>query len=488
MEKKKTKFIYSIYSTHLLSLLIFILTFTMSCFFVWTLDDYFTVGIYDFKSALDYSINFGNGRFIGNFLVNFVMCRYVPDRIFRAVFIFGAILLTAMVIDGYRKRSILLSSLLYLGVGNEIFAQVFVWGHGFYNYVPPITLMLLGTYIIKRYYSGKQEHTVIVAIILGIIGISQQLFIENCTTINLIISLLMFIFVCHKKYKKAPALIYLIFNLIGTFIIFAIPEITGISEKIEGYRKIDGGIVQIIDGVVCLSNMLNSQLLLWEILSIILICLLIKKNKHKNKLILLSCIYMVVYPFLTIFHLFIENTVAFYTLDIALLLYFICVTVSLFKVFPKEHYKLLATVIMLTVLSLGQLLIVTPISTRCFFLTYVLISMLIIYINKELFNVISDERLLKINCIIVSVLCVIIYSILLFIYANVQKVDKERIKYVEEQLATGTTHIEMIDLPYEYFLYYANEPRYCGYVFNQGDKDDMTFSRINYEDYLAKKN
>lgn len=491
MKENKKKFIYSIYSTHILSLLIFALTLILSCFFVWTHDDYITVGIYDFKSAFDFSVNCGNGRFIGNFLVNFVMCRYIPDRIFRAVFIFGSVLLTALVADGYRKRSILLSSLLYLGIGNTIFRETFVWGHGFYNYIPPITLMLLGIYIIKQYYNNKQAYTPIIAIILGLVGFSQQLFVENCTTINLIIASFIFISVYYKKYKKSPALTYLVANIFGAFIMFAVPEMIGVSKNIDWYRKIDGGIkgyvINFIDNISIISETLNSQLLLWEILSIVLVGILVKKNKHRNKITFLSCVYMIIYPFLTIFYFALKKTIILYMLDIALLIYVFCIIFNICTLYPIKRYKVPIAIIILSILSAGQLVIVKPIASRCLLITYVLLSILTVYLNKKMFNMINSERLIRIMYTFISILCVVIYSILLFVYINIKGIDRERVKYAEEQIKTGTTHIEIINLPYTYFLHEPNESFSYGYMWNQGNRKDMTFSYIDYEDYLAKK-
>lgn len=488
MKNKLNRFLNSVYSTHLMVALIFVSFFILSLFFIWTHDDYTTVGTYSFMEAFNESVYFGNGRFLGNFFVNLLMPYRIIDKIVRTVLIGVIVVVSALIVDGYRKRSLLLSYLLYVGLGAEIFKQVFVWGHGFYNYVPPISLMLLSIYLLKRYYS-KEEKAYLYYAPLAILGVSQQLFAENTTTISCLIALIILAYVIHNKsHNKIPAIIHFSFSLLGAGLMFLAPKLLNVADKMDDYRKINGlseYISNAVNNIYDLLCILSMQTILFTVISAFLLILIIKKEIYKNKLkIVLIGGYLLLYPLISTIGY--KNQLTKLCVAVAFVFYLILITVLIIKLKLLKSDKCAMLLVTLSIISALQLLIVKPVGGRCLLVTYSLIVLLMLILQKKIFATISDKAIRKFYYSATA--CVIlIYSVILYNFINISQLNDIRINYINEQIAEGKRTINVINIPYEYWLIAPNETYAYGYTFNQGDKDKMYFKYIDYNEYLELK-
>lgn len=491
MKKKIINFSNSIYSTHLIVIGIFLSVFMLNLFFIWTHDDYTTVGIYSFKEAFEKSLYFGNGRFLGNLFVDFIMCRSIIDKIVRTVVISSIIITSATIIDGYRKRSLILSFLLYIGVGNEIFKQTYVWGHGFYNYAPPVLFLLLSILLLKKIYSSNNsKSTILCYITLVVCGVSQQLFAENSSTINCLIALIILVYVIYTKKEKLASVVNFISASVGAGIMFLVPEILDVADKMNEYR---GGLNSIkdyaINGVrnaLTMINVLSSQIVIFEVIAILLIAMLVKKNLIKGKVhIILLSVYLVANPIFIYFR--ISSGMLFRAIYAALfILYLIVISVSLIKLEAIKEKKVIIVLAAIAVLSLGQLLIVTPIGPRCMFITYALMVSIVLILQKYVFEKLESNTVNKLKGIVIS-FSVVVYTCILITFISISKLNDIRIDYVQKQLSQGKTTIELIRIPNEQWVHLPNELYAYKYTFNQGDSKEMNFTLIDYEEYLAKE-
>lgn len=488
MKNKLNRFINSVYSTHLMVALIFVSLFILSLFFIWTHDDYTTVGTYSFMEAFKGSVYFGNGRFLGNFLVDFIMPYKIIDRAVRTLFIGIIVVTSALIVDGYRKRSLLLSSLLYVGLGTEIFKQVFVWGHGFYNYVPPVSLMLLSIYLLKSYYS-KEEKAYLYYAPLAILGASQQLFAENTTTISCLIALIILAYVIYNKSNnKIPAIIHFSASLLGAGIMFLAPKLLKVADKMDDYRKINGlseYISNAVNNTYDLLCILSTQTILFAVISAFLLIMIIKKEAYKNKIkpVLIGG-YLLLYPLISIIGY--KNQLTKLCVAVAFVLYLILITVLVIKLKLFKSDKCSILLIALAIISVLQLLVVKPVAGRCLFVTYSLIVLFTLIFYKKVFDTISKKTIHIIYCSAIAGL-ILIYSVMLYNFINISQLNDIRINYINEQIAEGKRTVNVINLPYEYWLHAPNESYAYGHSFNQGDKDQMYFKYIDYTDYLELK-
>ena len=494
--------------------IIFIVFFTMGYFCVWTHDDLVTPdgSITDF---IHESLYFGNGRYFGNFLVNLCLNHKILDAFTRSAVITVIIAFIADIAYVLNIKTLSLSLFLFAGMGNVIYSQVITWGHGFYNYVPPIALMLFAVKLLKDHYIRNKKHNmVILTVLLFVVGVSQQLFAENTTCIAVLISLIIFLFSvkAHGK-EKIPAAVYFLGSVTGAAIMFALPVIMGVSYKMHEYRGNGIGAETIADFLQMAGSNLRSCLnamagftSAWILLSFAFIIIIRKYSlNNRTNRIYKKILYPVfsVFPFVSLFYFIINgrhlkeripftnihingiNDIVSNAVFVAFVLYLVFVVFFLFlyRNLLNGDKRIYFVLLLLCAASIAELLIVTRMGGRCLFLTDVLISVFTIYIlSKE--NVISDKL-----CTICGVSGLLVIGGIVALLVSVWHVNNYRFDYAREQLNEGKKVIEIIKLPHERWLADPNGSYAFGYYFNNGEiKPEEDFSFITLDDYLEKKN
>lgn len=484
-------------SVILLPALIFASEILVCSFFVNTHDDYLTAGVKTFYEAFDYSIHYGNGRILGNALVELLCNRHILNCLFKSVCLFLLIVLMSYLCSRINAKNLIIFFFLVNCAPIAYYKEVFVWSHGFYNYVPPVVLLLITLAIMKSIYLGKKEVNVFTYIALILCGISAQLFSENSTVINIITAVAITALVIKNKKKTLPALVNLFSSITGAVIMAAVPKLLNVSDKMSSYR-----------GLTPLKNMSFAESIsshffielkyigdmypLWLIFSAVL---LIAVHKRKDKLSKLSrIIYDVVFSLsflifitkilLTYEIIFVTNANLMLILSLSVAVYITFSLLVLLKLFSKDELKHVYFFLPLAIISVGELLIVHPIGYRCLFITYILLSIPAVNIINR---ILGECRFnIKVLYAIIAVTTVAINFVNAYHYAYIGKVNDARIEYAQEQIDEGKYDIEIINLPYEDWLWYANESYAYKYTFNQGNPDEMTFSYITYDEYLQK--
>lgn len=490
---------------------IFILCATLGYFCVWTHDDYLTV-FADPLTILKGCLEFGNGRYLGNFIVNIALQVKIADAIIRGAFMTAIIALSAGLTGAFNARGLAVSTALFAGIGNLIFAEAIVWGHGFYNFVPPVAIILLCLCLLrKEYIDSALKYKKTAAVILAVLGFCGQLFSENTTCIALVISIAVFIFVLIKKKPKALALVYMISSAAGTFIMFALPAMTGVDHVLDDYRGVgvgaetlDGFISQFSGNLIRSLEALSVAFLCWGFLSFALFRLMKKTGPATGarrvgrialKLVLAA------YPLISLFYFFANSRswrkripftniklddpalVLKYAVCAAFAVYLVCVLTVLLL-----HRKNFAgsgaaywLILLIAAMSVGELLIITVMGPRCLFLTACILNVFVlVFLFGEGF---ADRRFCAVSALLAAAGMVALTVLL----HSVWSVNNARVAYAEEQLAEGKEIIEIIRLPHGRWLHVPDQSAGYGYYFNYGEvKPIEDYTYITYEEYPGK--
>ncbi len=503
---EKTKKTFPVVPVALLG--IFVLTAVLSYYCVWTHDDYMT-NYGTIGSLWKTALYFGNGRYLGNFLVDFCLSHKALDVVTRSAVITGIIALLAAVPAKLSLRTLSFSFALFFGFGNFILREAFFWGHGFYNYVPPVFLGLLALAILKGYYiQGNVRHRTLKIVFLAILGFSQQFFAENFTCVILLISIAMFVLVVRKKQPKGMMLAYLIGACAGAIVMFALPEIMQVTHKMIEYRGRGLGadsltefIAQFIEHLRECFNALVPMFPVWTALSYGL--LRITKSYSGASACLrrakpLFYAVFVLQPLCSVVYFFISErkfkeripltdlhipdlTEKIYSVFFIVL--FLYLLVAAFALLRNEQLKVsrgfCGGLILLCLASVGELLIITVMGPRCLFLTACILSVLLIHLYDR-------EALLGPGTTVCASVCGVAFSVvLIFFMRSVSRVNNVKMTYAQRQLDEGKTVIELIRLPHREWLTSPDETYANGYFFNNGQvkpADDYVF--ITYEEYL----
>ena len=123
-----------------------------------------------------------NGRIFGNILAYAAGSRKVLRELLRALFTLGTIYFAARNGGSRKIWGVLLSAAVLLALPREMFAQIYPWAAGFFNYVPPVALLLAAFWLLRAVF---QERPVPEggprAAAVFLLGFCSQFFIENYT-------------------------------------------------------------------------------------------------------------------------------------------------------------------------------------------------------------------------------------------------------------------------------------------------------------------
>ena len=204
-----------------------------------------------FSQALRYVLRFGNGRFLGNGGIVFLMHHLVLGDFVRAAVLAGIAILLPMVLSLHRLSVRLLSILLLLTISPGVFGQVYSWMSGFQNYVPPLLLLLLTLLLIRESSGGSLPARACRGLLIFLLALCMQFYIEHSSCLNVLTA---FLLVMWLKKKKDPrffeALLFLIGTLIGfacmfVAMFFVAPEVHG---GVQSYFT--GGVFGIFRGML----------------------------------------------------------------------------------------------------------------------------------------------------------------------------------------------------------------------------------------------
>ena len=494
------KFLKSKTNTLLLLGLLFLVILFICNLFVNTHDDIYTIGTPSIKEAFDYSINYGNGRYLGNLLVTFLCNRMVINNIVRACSIFFIICIIPVLFGRFKNTEILLSTGLVLGILTSFFGSVYVWSHGFYNYVPPVVLLLLSVYLLKCMTEKRINKfvNVFLTIILALCGFCQQLFSENSTVINCVVALIIFAISIKNKKCRAEGFVFLISNIGGAALMYFGPKAMDLGDKLDFYRgSIFGNdfIAHITENLTVISSTpIYMMVLIIAYFILFSLNILNDKGKSFKEKKLLICVLLITLPIIV-------GILSFSTLSdnrainlflsslgiILYLFYFFLLIYCANKLFSKETSKVFTTLMIIALISVGELVFVYPIRARCFYITYILLCIAFFTLFKEGINDLSETSK-KICSITIKISTIAVFVLLICIYIPIKQANDARLEYINEQMSQHKTTIEMVELPNDNWLVDANNTNLNAIVYNYGNPDEMNFVYITYSEYMKKTN
>ena len=286
-----------------------------------------------------------------------------------------------------------------------------------------------------------------------------------------------------------------------------------VSYKMSGYRGKGVGAdsfaefaIRFTENLFDSMRTLGAMFVAWGVLSFVMISLLRSYTGERKVLRALKPLFYAVFgalPILSLLYYFIngrfehkesgESAVRFLgwyvdagktvdaAISAALVIYLLAAALFLllYDRFrgSKSLYVCLAA---LCSLSVGELLIVTVMGSRCLFITASILSVLIVKLLK-------DEQLLspRLSYVVGAVGAVCILSVVI-ILSDVWKVNNVKMDYIAEQLAEGKTTVEIIKLPHGRWLHNPDYSASNKRVFNRGDPDGMEFLFIDYDEYKSR--
>ncbi len=166
-----------------------------------------------------------NGRILGNLLAYAAGSRRLLRELLRAAFLFGTVRLAAGH-GGFRTVwGTFLTAAALLALPRAMFAQIYPWAAGFFNYVPPAALALaalrlLGDLFAERPVPGGVPR----AAAVFLLGLCGALFVEHVTLYGVWAGAVLLVWSWRRGIASAPVAAFCAGTLLGALALFLSPS------------------------------------------------------------------------------------------------------------------------------------------------------------------------------------------------------------------------------------------------------------------------
>lgn len=408
-----------------------------------------------------YCLTYGNGRLLGNLGVLVVINSTFLKAFVKAVTVAILVLMLPFVLKVNRTIMLPISFLLVFGCSPIIFAQIFTWTSGFQNYVPPILLTLLCFGIISRCETKSIARTML----LIVIGVCGQLYVEHSTILNILIPIAMFVFyrVENNKEKQHLAKVWFFSAIAGAVLMVLIPKIFYVqANRAEGYRQTGfsslGKLTSYIIEGVKLSLITYARCAVLWVLFAICGLLILRCIKLHNKVIEMAirCLYicLIVVSVLcgVLFELndkIVVVKILQYMMFLQIPLCFVCTAIIVWKLPNKKIKLFLSSCLAFAIISVAPFLLVRPFGERCVFLSYMFLGVFSIKgidYGMEILDLHPGRKWIGGLCGLLLVLSVF----LIFSFNQAVYYDGIRNAYIEERMAAKEKKIVIFEIPSHY--------------------------------------
>ena len=387
-----------------------------------------------------------NGRILGNILAYAAGNRPLLRDIMRTLFTFALIVLLTRTVRLEGWQGLTTCAILVLALPREMFAQIYPWSAGFFNYVPPVVMLLVCLELVRPVLDGQPlEERPARTAALFLLGFGQQLFIENNTLYALCASLVLLVWYWLERRMWSPGLLaFFLGCVLGAAVLFASPSYRLISGEGGAYQSgLGGGLAGLLASAAETLPLLVEYLLLGHpvllkcsflpwVLNLSLLSLWLSQRKNSDKNTWLDWLIAGVL-FLYLLTLYLGWS------TVATAGWWLVFAAGLWRWTPDRASRSWSLFFWLSApVAAGPLLFVSPIGPRCLFLSYVLM----LGTEGVLCHVLKLYRRSGLAAVLLTELAAVLLAILLFasyfsIYLPLHQVEKERTQAIQQALDTG---------------------------------------------------
>lgn len=462
--------------TLLLCALLYAAILLLCAVFVNTHDDYFVpeTGT-DLPGSAQYALTMGNGRYVGNFLGTYLSVRYVPNLLVRSVLLFALVMGVSAVYTDFMPGPVLLGAVLMLFPGLAVYTQAYQWSHGFYNYAPPVAMLLAGMALVRRSAPTAGRNAVLVAL-----GVLQSLFAENVTVVAAFTAALLLADKLYRRQDMRSAAFYFLGSVLGAALMFLGPRLAQVSGTLGWYRGVSTADVffpRLIENVIIIARVIPG----WNGLFAALFSLLLLRQRHVRakggwlglwvmglSFAVMQVLMRLVPPYDTPY--LCPSLTALIGTELVLIL---SAFVLVWRLSDRETLYDLLIPVLGAGASVAELLFVQPIGARCLLITYALLAAAVMRLwSGELSRSPWTDKLCRRVAALVGV---VLYAMLLPLQIADFRAAVRRDASIRAQLAEGKTEIAVFGLPYPDIVYKADIFALYHYTFNCGDPSEMQF-------------
>lgn len=450
-----------------------------------------------------------NGRYLTNEITVFMnLYPVIKNIIFVSATSIFMILLSCL--SDFEKKSKVLkyafTFILVLLMPKEIYAETFNWVSGFTNYVLSMLFTLVYVFFtFKVAFNKNYSPSFWYGIAMAVLGLAGALCVEHITIYNILFGIFAIILIYRLRKKVFSSnILYLIFSIVGTIIMFSSEQYAIISESSSadtiGMRRFEFNpsdiFMQIYLRIV--PNYSKQFFIIHILISAIFLYFYYnaeKENwdKSKKKYSKICIAILVLYATYTVFVNCFVNLVVFdYSMKIRAIetafafIYFIALIYLSLNLLEGNSKIRIVVYIVSTVLVVLPFVVVNPVTARCFFVDYIFWVLIV----AELFFACYEKSNFLRSGIIEKLLCscaVFIGGFMCNINISNKYYNEVRIDYIKEQVDAGARNVQIITLPYSEYAYdnLDKEDMFAleGDELFSEEKEDLCYAELFFEYY-----
>lgn len=408
-----------------------------------------------------------SGRYVGNLIV-LALTRSLLLRSFVMALTLTGIIYMIYKFTQYQKSGHIIAALLALFIPLHVFRQTVAWVSGFSNYITSIALILVYLCATNSMYQEKPKQSFIKSILFAILGFASSMIVEHVTLYSVILGLYILLFNL-IKYKKLiiQNLFYFIGTISGTYLMFSNSVYSQITSGNDSYRSVGNSIMDTIKLAIENFEMIVEfgveKNVVVNIVIAVLVLILFNTYKKQywnttTKTVSKLCVFAI-WGYLAFSGLVCigEGNIATKTIMCLGFLFTVIYALSLlvfFALLPIELIKRVRLEFLLCSIAVlfAPLIVVNPISERCFYPTYIVFILLVL----EMYSNLNDKAKAlvdKSNKIGLTALAIGgIYLIMIF--ATITNANNTRIEKIQQDVANGESTITVQKLPYNNYIHY----------------------------------
>ncbi len=448
-----------------------------------------------------------NGRYLGNILVILISKSKILDILLMSLSYYGICLLCCRYTIRKTNAALLFALVLFFAMPKDYFTQAVAWTSGYANYVP--SAIISGAYVyLVRNITGPDtpsySKTLFIPTLL--MGFCGALFMENVTLFNICLGFAV-IFWTKLKFKKfyLSHFTFFIGALAGAVWMFSNGAYRNIMNDADGYRNtpktLEGIIETAKSHLISITDfVIFSNWLMCIVATILLAVLAYKFLKKADKARSIPVISALTVNIVCMVFIILENMYTFNTtLNFSLgfmqkpkfqvtvtFLYVISIAVLiLFCVNKGRRFRMLLPFYCVPVV-IAPLLVVNPVTARCFFAAYVFMMMFL----TDLFSyVMRGFKISSINYKAVTYLLSLVLVLQTFVYVAifypVHTYDVKRNDFAKLQAENGAKTVYTCHLPNLSYLWISspsNELYATRYKSFHNLDSDIAFEFVSLEE------
>ena len=439
-----------------------------------------------------------NGRLLGNGSSRFFGTHDMVRELARCTIILVILL---QLCRAARVRSALMylaALLMVVALPSDIYAQSYAWAAGFFNYVPPLMMILAFILRADRVMNGQKD-SFLHGFGMFLPAFACQLFVENVTVGFCLLTAGTALWYLAANRRLSWSLSgSLLGAILGCAVMFSAPGYANVNQ--EGYREVSSTIGELLK--VFRTNFTTITMYLternWAVIlpmSLLGVALLSGKEAGKHPVLRsLAAAALLVCPVWFYAYRKVLLTLSYsqwvaqlsFWLDMAFnLLYLLAVLAAAVLGLTDAGSRRRAVLCIAAVpLIFGPLLVVNPIGPRCMYIPYMLlVCIVLIFAGEWLGRCSADTRKLLLMPVALMTACVLTVYLWTAVWNGYY--EHIRISRIQEAMSVGASAVDLPSYPYPAYVHNGNGGAIRYYYYYE-TPCDLEFRYVPHPDWYGR--